>query len=258
MVAAEHVLGGRAFHGGSRVNEARVNLHLFGVVEGEDDLILMGMVRDVTQRFVERYLSSLLGVIEVANTAPDGGKLPAERAHPAHRRRRRCCAIRAAASLPVARLLVQPKFWHLVAWVIGNALVDVVRLPLRLLPASVFGRYRALPAPLRGYARYAERKLRMLRWSYLGLSLFYQLELTRAQIPLQRLGKCIEHLVSMLAICHHAALGDETMRQVAALQAQLLQDKYRALRLFSGLRACSARAAPSPPSARAWRRAAAR
>ena len=64
MLAAEHVLGGRAFHGGSRVNEARVNLHLFGVVEGEDDLILMGMVRDVTQRFVERYLSSLLGVID--------------------------------------------------------------------------------------------------------------------------------------------------------------------------------------------------
>ena len=30
--------------------------------------------------------------------------------------------------------------------------------------------------------------------------------------------------------------GDETMREVAVLQAQLLQDKYRALRLFSGLR----------------------
>ena len=235
MVAAEHVLGGRAFHGGSRVNEARVNLHLFGVVEGEDDLILMGMVRDVTQRFVERYLSSLLGVIEVANTAPGGGKVPADQ---------RILRIGVATFLRYPgrtfaaklRLLAQPKFWHLVAWVIGNALADVVRLPLRLLPASVLGRYRALPAPLRGYARYAERKLRMLRWSYLGLSLFYQLELTRAQIPLQRLGKCIEHLVSMLAICHHAALGDETMRQVAALQAQLLQDKYRALRLFSGLR----------------------
>ena len=121
-------------------------------------------------------------------------------------------------------------------WVVLNAVADLVRLPLRLLPAAAFARYRALPAPLRGYARYAERKLRMLRWSYLGLSLFYQLELTRAQIPLQRFGKCIEHLVSMLAICHHAALGDETMRDVAALQAQLLQDKYRALRIFSGLR----------------------
>ena len=63
---------------GVRVNEARVNLHLFGVVEGEDDLILMGMVRDVTQRFVERYLGALLGVIEAANRTRDGGKLAPE------------------------------------------------------------------------------------------------------------------------------------------------------------------------------------
>jgi alkylation response protein AidB-like acyl-CoA dehydrogenase len=235
MLAAEHVLGGRAFHGGSRVNEARVNLHLFGVVEGEDDLILMGMVRDVTQRFVERYLGSLLGVIEAANTAPDGGKLPAEQ---------RLLRIGVTTLLrqpgrslaAIARLLMQPSFWRLGAWVAGSAFADLVKMPLRLLPAAALGRYRSLPAPLRAYARYAERKLRMLRWSYLGLSLFYQLELTRAQIPLQRLGKCIEHLVSMLAVCHHAALGDETMRQVAALETQLLQDKYRALRLFSGLR----------------------
>jgi alkylation response protein AidB-like acyl-CoA dehydrogenase len=199
MLAAEHVLGGRAFHGGSRVNEARVNLHLFGVVEGEDDLILMGMVRDVTQRFVARYLAALLGVAR-------------------------------------ARLIVQPSVWLLCAWIVRTAILDLVRLPLRLLPAAAFGRYRALPAPLRRYARFAERKLRMLRWTYLGLSLFYQLELTRAQIPLQRFGKCIELLVSMLAICHHAALGDETMQQVAVLESQLLRDKYRALRLFSGLR----------------------
>ena len=132
---------------------------------------------------------------------------------------------------------MQPRFWLLGGWVAANAVADLVRLPLRLLPAGAFARYRALPPPLRGYARYAERKLKMLRWTYLGLGLFYQLELTRAQIPLQRFGKCIEHLVSMLAICHHAALGDETMREVAALQAQLLQDKYRALRILSGLRA---------------------
>ena len=108
MVAAEHVLGGRAFHGGSRVNDARVNLHLFGVVEGEDDLILMGMVRDVTQRFVERYLSALLGVIEAANTGHDGAKLPAER---------RILRVGGATLLryparslaAAARLLVQPK-----------------------------------------------------------------------------------------------------------------------------------------------------
>jgi hypothetical protein len=103
------------------------------------------------------------------------------------------------------------------------------------LPAVCFARYRGLPVPLRRYARYAERKLRMLRWSYLGISMFFQLELTRAQIPLQRFGKCVEHLVSMLAICHHAALGDASMREIAALQAQLLQDKYRAIRIVSDL-----------------------
>ena len=258
MLAAEHVLGGRAFHGGSRVNDARVNLHLFGVVEGEDDLILMGMVRDVTQRFVERYLSSLLGVIDGRERSARRRQAAGGATHPAHRRRDAAARIRAAASRRSRACSRSRSSGSSAGGSSATPLADVVRLPLRLLPASAFGRYRALPAPLRGYARYAERKLRMLRWSYLGLSLFYQLELTRAQIPLQRFGKCIEHLVSMLAICQHAALGDETMRQVAALQAQLLQDKYRALRLFSGLRACSARAAPSPPSARAWRRAAAR
>lgn len=234
MLAAEHVLGGRSFHAGSRVNEARVNLHLFGVVEGEDDLILMGMVRDITQRFVDSYLSALLGVIQSVNVAPDGGRLPDDQ---------RILRIglgtlrrfpgRSAAA--VLRLLVQPKFWLLAGWVIRNAVMDLLRWPLRLLPAACFARYRALPVPLRRYARYAERKLRMLRWSYLGISLFFQLELTRAQIPLQRFGKCMEHLVSMLAICHHAALGDTSLQQVAALQAQLLQDKYRAIRILSGL-----------------------
>jgi alkylation response protein AidB-like acyl-CoA dehydrogenase len=234
MIAAEHVLGGRAFHGGSRVNDARVNLHLFGVVEGEDDLILMGMVRDVTQRFVDRYLGALLGVIQSANVAPGGGKLPDDERilrigvatllrHP----------VRGATA--VLRLLVQPKFWRLAGWVVGNAAGDLVRLPLRLVPAGFLPRYRGLPPPLRRYARFAERKLRMLRWSYLASSMYFQLELTRAQIPLQRLGKCIEHLVSMLAICHHAARGDASMQQVAALQAQLLADKYRAIRIVTGL-----------------------
>jgi alkylation response protein AidB-like acyl-CoA dehydrogenase len=234
MIAAEHVLGGRAFHGGSRVNDARVNLHLFGVVEGEDDLILMGMVRDVTQRFVDRYLGALLGVIQSVNVARGGGKLPDDQ---------RILRIGAATllhhpvrgSTALLRLLVQPKFWRLAGWVLGNAAGDLVRLPLRLVPAGFLPRYRGLPPPLRRYARFAERKLRMLRWSYLGSSMYFQLELTRAQIPLQRLGKCIEHLVSMLAICHHAARGDASMQQVAALQAQLLADKYRAIRIVTGL-----------------------
>jgi alkylation response protein AidB-like acyl-CoA dehydrogenase len=234
MIAAEHVLGGRAFHAGSRVNDARVNLHLFGVVEGEDDLILMGMVRDVTQRFVERYLGSLLGVIEAVNVAPSGGKRPeAERIlriAPATLLRHPARSLAA-----IGRLVVHPRSWMLGGWIVANALADVVRTPLRLVPAAWLPRYRSLPARLRRYARYAERELHGLRWTYLALSFFYQLELTRAQIPLQRFGKSIEHLVSMLALCHHAARGDASMQEVAALQAQLLEDKYRGIRLLGGL-----------------------
>jgi hypothetical protein len=135
------------------------------------------------------------------------------------------------------RLLVQPSFWRLGGWVLGNAVLDLVRLPVRLVPSAWLPRYRSLPPALRRHARYAERKLRMLRWSYLGISAFFQLELTRAQIPLQRLGKCVEHLVSTLVICHHAALCDVGTQQVAALQSQLLRDKYRAIRIVSGLAA---------------------
>ncbi|MEO8313588.1 MAG: hypothetical protein ABI645_02235 [Pseudomonadota bacterium] len=51
------------------------------------------------------------------------------------------------------------------------------------------------------------------------LALYYQLELTRAQIPLLRLGLCIEHLVSMLTCCHHAAKGSRSLDAIADLQA---------------------------------------
>src|SRR5690606_20974818 len=64
MIACERVLGGRSFHKGSRVNDARANIHVFGVVEGEDDLILMGMVKDVTGAFVDRHMAGMLAVIQ--------------------------------------------------------------------------------------------------------------------------------------------------------------------------------------------------
>jgi alkylation response protein AidB-like acyl-CoA dehydrogenase len=234
MLAAEHVLGGRSFHGGSRVNEARVNLHLFGVVEGEDDLILMGMVRDVTQRFVERHLVALLGVIQSINVAPDGGKLPEdERILRIGLQSLRRFPLRSLKA--IVRVPLHGSSWALGGWLLRNALLEALHAPLRLVPTVLLPRYRALPQPLRRYARYAERELRKLRWTYLGVSLFYQLELTRAQIPLQRLGKCMEHLVSIVAICHHAALGDATMQRVATLQSQLLRDKYRAIRILSDL-----------------------
>jgi hypothetical protein len=88
---------------------------------------------------------------------------------------------------------------------------------------------------LRRYARFAEQRLRWLRWAYLGINLFFQLELTRAQIPLQRLGKAIEHLVSMLVLCHHAKTQDESQQRVAALRCEQLMTQVKSLRLLTGL-----------------------
>ncbi len=231
MIACEHVLGGRAFDSASRVNAARVNLHLFGVVEGEDDMIRMGMVRDVTLPFVRRYLAPLLDVIRESNVGADGEPVPpAARLlaiGPKSLRRYPGRTLAAA-----GRLLLRAGFWRLLGWVVWNAVADLLRLPARLLPASMRSRYASLPAGLRRHACFAETRLRSLRWRYLALSMFYQLELTRAQIPLQRFGLCIEHLVSMLALCHHAAAGDESEQQVAALQAQLLKDKYDSIKLL--------------------------
>jgi hypothetical protein len=234
LIACERVLGGRSFDAGSRVSQARANAHVFGVVEGEDDLILMGMVKDVTTRFVDRYMTPLLGVIQSINTSTDGQPLPREQrilriGWRALRSQPRRCLV------ATARLLRRAGFWRLAGWIAGNALLDLARLPLALVPASMLGRYQSLPRELRASARYAERKLRSRRWTYLAISLYYQLELTRAQVPLQRFGKSIEHLVSMLVLCHHAALQDRSQQRIARLQAMLLRDEFRSLRIGSAL-----------------------
>jgi alkylation response protein AidB-like acyl-CoA dehydrogenase len=235
QIACERVLGGRSFDRSSRVHDARHNMHVFGVVEGEDDLILMGMVKDVTDTFTTRYMAGMLGVIQSINAGPDGKPLP-----PAQRILRITPGLvftepRRVAQATV-RLLTKGAFWLLVGWIFWNLLLEVLLLPLRLVPSSLLPRYQLLPPPLRRYARFAESRLRSLRWAYLGINLFFQLELTRAQIPLQRLGKVIEHLVSMLALCHHAtALQDESQRRVAALQCEQLQSRVRALPLLTGL-----------------------
>lgn len=236
VVACERVLGGRSFDERSRVSQSRSNMHVFGVVEGEDDLILMGMVKDVTTGFVNRYMAGMLGVIQSINVDASGQPLAKTdlilRIGPSSvfRTPGRC----AKAS---ARLLVNGGFWRLAGWTLGNALLEALRLPGRLIPTGWLGRYAGLPKPLRRYARYAERKLRGRRWTYLGINLWFQLELTRAQIPIQRFGKSIEHLTSMLVLCHHAAGQDASQHQVAALQCALLEDKFRAIRILSGLRA---------------------
>ena len=234
LVACERVLGGRTFQTTSRVSEARPNIHVFGVVEGEDDLILMGMVKDITGNFVENYLAGLLGVLQSINVDDDGKPLPAADrilritpgtflSHPGR-------VLKAK-----LRILGQATFWKMAGWVAKNALVDLFRLPSKLWPAEWNERYATLPHVLRPYAKYAERALRQQRWVYLIVNSFYQLELTRAQLPLQRFGKRIEHLVSILAVCYHAADKDESQIHAAALQAQLLQDKARSIRLVRDL-----------------------
>ncbi|MEE2887495.1 MAG: acyl-CoA dehydrogenase family protein [Planctomycetota bacterium] len=234
MIACERVLGGRSFHKGSRVSDARSNLHVFGVVEGEDDLILMGMVKDVTGGFVDKYMADMLGVIQSINVN-SGGEPVAEEdrilkigpktmfKHPW-----RCL-------IATMRLASKPGFWRLGGWIAGNFLLEVLRLPGRLIPTSCLPRYSGLPKGLGHAARYAERKLRGCRWTYLGISLFFQLELTRAQIPLQRLGKSIEHLVSMLVLSHHASVNDTSEQAVARLQVQLIKDKFRGIKILSSV-----------------------
>ncbi|MCA8941490.1 MAG: acyl-CoA/acyl-ACP dehydrogenase [Planctomycetes bacterium] len=239
QVACEHVLGGRSFHTTARVSDARANLHVFGIVEGEDDLILMGMIKDVCARFTDRYMAGMLGVIQSINVDAGGEPVAREdrivRIGPATvwRHPKRC----AQATL---RLLGTGSFWSLVGWVARNAAVDVLRLPGRLVPTAWLPRYRSLPRGLRGVTRWAERKLRGRRWTYLGINLWFQLELTRAQIPLQRLGKTIEHLVSIVALAFHVSQQDRSQQRVATLQCELLRQKFDGIRILSRLRSMDA------------------
>ncbi|MCK5942308.1 MAG: acyl-CoA/acyl-ACP dehydrogenase [Planctomycetes bacterium] len=235
QIACERVLGGRSFDKTSRVHDARHNMHVFGVVEGEDDLILMGMVKDVTDRFTTRYMAGMLGVLQSLNVDADGKPLP---------RDQRILRITPATVFDkpgkvwtaTRRLLGNGSFYKLAGWIVGNGVVELLRLPFRLVPTSMCPRYQLLPSQLAGYARFAERRLRWLRWAYLGINLHFQLELTRAQIPLQRLGKVIELLVSMLAVAHHAAsTRDQSQIRVAALQCEQLMTRVKGMRLLTGL-----------------------
>ncbi len=234
MIACEHVLGGRSFAKGSRVSDARVNLHLFGVVEGEDDMIRMGMVRDVTLKFVNNYLSGMMDAINAANLDEQGQMLPASE-------RILRIGLDSFIQQPqrsfkaLSTLFKSRQVYELMGWIVSNAASDLVRLPGNLLPVSWVGRYSGLPKELRSYVRFAESHLRQIRWSYLGFSLFYQLELTRAQIPLQRLGYAIEQLVSMLVLCHHAAVQDKSQQQIASVHAQILKEKYQGIKLFTSV-----------------------
>jgi alkylation response protein AidB-like acyl-CoA dehydrogenase len=229
MLACEHVLGGRSFAQHSRVNAARVNLHLFGVVEGEDDLIRMAAVRDVTLPFVERYLSPLLGILQRANTGANGSMVaPEERILRLGLRELRRFPRRSLTAL--ARLLIAPGLLRLGAWICGNLALELARAASRAIPSSWLPAYRSLPPGLRAHVRFAEFGLWRTRWTYLRLSLSFQLQLTGAQVALQRLGQRIEWLVSILALCHHSASQDPSQQHIADLQCLLLRERVEASR----------------------------
>lgn len=229
MIACEHVLGGRSFAQHSRVNAARPNLHLFSVVEGEDDLIRMGAVRDLTLPFVERYLAPLLSVLQRANTDAQGKPLALEE-------RILRLGLREFLRFPrrsltaLGRLLLAPGLLRLGAWICGNVALDLARAASGVMPSGWLHPYRGLPRALRGHVRFAERELHQVRWTYLRLSLSFQLQLTSAQVALQRLGQRIEWLISILALCHHSALQDPSQQRIADLQCLLLRERIYASR----------------------------
>jgi hypothetical protein len=130
---------------------------------------------------------------------------------------------------------VSKDLWLLLGWIIKHAIMDILSLPKRLLPAAWRPRYANLPASLKPYAKYAEARLRDQKWTYLGLNVFYQLTLTRAQIPLLIFGKRIESLTAMLAVVYAGASSTEDIQAVAALQAELLKQKVKNHRVLRKL-----------------------
>ena len=233
LVACERVIGARSFDNDSRITEARPVLHAFGIVEGEDDLIRLGMVKDLTASFTGNYLQGLLGVLQEVNSDRDGRPVLEDQRiyrlgigtlikHPGR-------ALRA-----LGKLAVNSGTWRLAGWMLTNGLKDIVAAPLRLVPTRLLPRYRAFSGRLGQNLRFAERGLRQARWMYLLLNLVYQLDLTRAQLPMQRLGKRIELLVAMAAVSAHASRLDESVQRIAELQAELIKNELSSV---SGLRA---------------------
>ena len=234
LICAESVVGGRSFNQESRISSTRTTAHAFSIVEGQNDLIILGMVRELTSDFVATYMAGLLGVLDSVNQNAEGNPLPPEQRilnlgpgnfikHPV-----RC-------TKAILKLLTAKDSWRLLLWILKHALSDLFALPKRLVPVRWRPRYALLPTPLKSYARYAESCLRAQKWSYLGLNVFYQLRLARTQLPLLIFGRRIEYLVSILATVFAASEASEDIQAVAALQAELLMEKVRSKRVLRNL-----------------------
>ncbi len=233
LVSCERVIGGRSFDQSSRVTEARSNIHVFGIVEGENDLIIMGMIKDITSKFTTQNVASMLSVLQEANIK-DGKPVDKEEMilkidlktflkYP-----KRC-------TIATLKLLAKPGFYKLLSWIVSNGIAEIPKLLKRLIPLSMQSHYDEIPTDLKEYVAYAERNLRKCKWLYLGISLYYQLEQTHAQVPIHRLGKKIELLVAMLALCAHASKQDETQQSVAALYSEILKNEVEAIKILKGL-----------------------
>lgn len=233
LIACERVIGGRSFDKESRITEARVNMHVFGIVEGENDLILMGMIKDITSKFTSSYMVSMLGVLQEANMV-NGEAVSKENRilkidlktffkHPM-----RCL-------IATTKLIFKPGLYKLIGWILKNAICEIPHIAGRFVPLWMKTRYVEVPADLKKYVYYAERNLRKCKWLYLGISLYYQLEQTHAQVPIQRLGKKIELLVAMLALCTHASKQDESQQAIAALQSEIMKVEIEGIQILKGL-----------------------
>jgi len=234
LACAERVIGGRSLNEESPVSATRATAHAFNIVEGESDLIILGMVREITGSFVGRYMAGLLKVLDDINLDKQGQPVTEDK-------RILSLGLTSFAKFPVRsgkaflKLFVSKDLWLLLGWIIKHAIMDILSLPKRLLPAAWRPRYANLPASLKPYAKYAEARLRDQKWTYLGLNVFYQLTLTQAQIPLLIFGKRIESLTAMLAVVYAGASSTEDIQAVAALQAELLKQKVKNHRVLRKL-----------------------
>ncbi|MAM71725.1 MAG: acyl-CoA dehydrogenase [Gammaproteobacteria bacterium] len=231
LIACERVIGGRSLDKHSRITEARPTLHAFGIVEGEDDLIRLGMVKDLTAPFTEKYLQGMLSVLQGINLDKNGELLPPQK-------RIYTLGLKSFWRHPlkvlkaVLKLTINKGTWVLLGWILINILNGLPGLLGRLVPTVLLPRYRSLPGKLGLYLRFSERELRKSRWHYLCFNVLYQLELTRAQLPLQRFGKRIELLMSMAVICCHASKLDQSVQHIAEAQCELIKLELKGVGFF--------------------------
>ena len=233
LIACERVIGGRSFDKDSRISQARVNMHVFGIVEGENDLILMGMIKDITSNFTSTYMTSMLNVLQKANMK-DGAPVESKErilkiSLSSFLKYPKRCAVASA------RLLLNPGLYKLIIWILKNVLLEIPSSLKKLIPLSQRKSLNDIPNDLKKYIDYAQRNLKKIKWTYLFISLYYQLEQTHAQIVIQRLGKKIELLVSMLVLCAHTSKQDKTQQSIAVVQAELLKIEIEAIQIIKNI-----------------------